>query len=149
MGSLNIGAAVGITAVVTGTLSLLVGLLAGVLLYYCISKHQSHQTSKSDLSPHQQQQAVSASNPLQQTDPEYEDIVELKCNRSYDFKPNLETRASISMHQFQSSEAESSFHQKQQPSPEYQKPIPAPSKDRNVDVRENEAYGPSSADSLP
>ena len=73
--TLNTGVAVGTTAVVTGTIALF-GFLAVALLFYCISKHRS-QTSKPESSSHQQQQAVSSSNPLQQTGPEYAEIIEL------------------------------------------------------------------------
>ena len=113
----GIGAVVGITAVVTGTVLLPIGFVAGVLLHYCNSKHPSHQTSKSDPSSHQQQKAVSASDPLQQTSPEYKEVVELRRKRS---RPN------ISKHQSQSSQPESPTYQQQQTSAEYEKPMPAP-----------------------
>ena len=145
--SLSTGAAVGITAVVTATIALVVGFLAGVLVYHCIHNHRS-QSSKSDLSSHQQQKAVSAFNPLYQTSPEYEEVVELRRNKSYEFRPNIEMRADTRMHQSQSSEPESSSHQQQQTNAEYEKPMPAPSKDGKIDLRANVAYGPSNADSL-
>ena len=68
MGSLSTGVAAGIAAV-TGTIGLLVGFLTGVVVFYCISKHQFKSSSfKPDPSSHQpEQQAVSSSNPLQQT----------------------------------------------------------------------------------
>ena len=52
------GVAVGITVVATGTITLTVGVLTGVLLYYCISKLQSQGVK---VSSHQQQQAVFSS----------------------------------------------------------------------------------------
>ena len=60
--SLSTGATVGIAVGVTGTIILVVGALAGVLLYCCISKHQS------------QLKAASPSYQQQQTDPEYEEV---------------------------------------------------------------------------
>ena len=73
--TLNTGVAVGTTAVVTGTIALF-GFLAVALLFYCIIKHRS-QTFKPESFSHQQQQAVSSSNPLQRTGPEYAEIIEL------------------------------------------------------------------------
>ena len=60
--SLSTGATVGIAVGVTGTIILVVGALAGVLLYCCISKHQS------------QLKSASTSYQQQQTDPEYEEV---------------------------------------------------------------------------
>ena len=48
----------GIAVVATGTITLTVGVLIGVLLYYCISKLQSQCVK---VSSHKQQQAVSSS----------------------------------------------------------------------------------------
>ena len=70
---------VGVTSVVISTITLTVGFLAGVLVYYCISKHQS-QSSKPESSSHQQQQTVI---PQQRAGPEYEEVVELKENVAY------------------------------------------------------------------
>ena len=53
--TLSTGVAVGI-AMITGTIALVVGVLAGVLLHHCIIKYRSH-SSKADSSSHQQQQA--------------------------------------------------------------------------------------------
>ena len=94
---------------VTGTLSLLVGFLAGVILFYCISKHQFKTSSfKPDPSSHQlEEQAVSSSNLLQQTSPEYEEVVEMRKNTSYGELKKLEKRAIINKHKPQSSEPES------------------------------------------
>ena len=58
--TITIGVAVGI-AVVTGIIAFVVGAIVGVLLYHCISKHQSAQL-KPESSSYQQQQ----------TEPEYE-----------------------------------------------------------------------------
>ena len=85
--------AVEIAAAVTGTITLVVGVLAGVLtgglLFYCISKHRS-QSSKPETSSHQQQQAVV---PQQQAGPEYEEVVELKENTAYGPTQSIELKA--------------------------------------------------------
>ena len=86
VGPLNTAAVVGL-AVSTATVvsfiaGVLVGALAGILLYHCFSKHRS-QSSKTDPTSHQQQQAASTPNPLQQTGPEYEEVVELRQNMAY------------------------------------------------------------------
>ena len=60
--SLSIGVTVGIAVGVTGTIILLLGALAAVLVYHCISKHQSQLKPKS--TSYQQQQ----------TDPEYAEV---------------------------------------------------------------------------
>ena len=73
--AISISVAVGFTV---GTIALVVGILAGMLIYHCIIKHQF----KSSQQP--QQQAVPSSNPLQQTTPEYEEVVELRHNRAYE-----------------------------------------------------------------
>ena len=76
-------ASVGVTyyviSVVISTITLTVGFLAGVLVYHCISKHQS-QSSKQESSSRQQQQTVI---PQQRADPEYEEVVKLKKNVAY------------------------------------------------------------------
>ena len=75
--------AVEVAAAVTGTITLVVGVLTvvlmGGLLFYCINKHQS-QSSKPESSSHQQQQAAV---PQQRAGPEYEEVVELKENMAY------------------------------------------------------------------
>ena len=71
VGFLNTDIVVGITAAVTGTSALTVGLLAGVLLFYCISNHR-HQSSKLEAASHPQPEAVSV------CDPQYEEVVELR-----------------------------------------------------------------------
>ena len=108
VGSLSTGVAVGIAAV-TGTLGILVGFLAGLIVFYCISKHQFKSSSfKPEPSSHQpEQQAVSSSDPLQQTSPEYEEVLEMRKNSSYGELKKLERRAIISQHEPQSSEPES------------------------------------------
>ena len=73
---LSTGVAVGI-AVITGTIALVVGVLAGVLLHHCIIKYRS-QNSKTESSSHQRQQAG----------PEYEEVpvdkkIELRENVAY------------------------------------------------------------------
>ena len=78
--AISTNVAVGFTV---GTIALLVGVLAGMLIYHCIIKHQ-FKSFKPEPSPHQPQQAVPSSNPLQQTSPEYEEVVELKQNRAYE-----------------------------------------------------------------
>ena len=106
--SLSTGVAAGIAAV-TGTIGLLVGFLAGLIVFYCISKHQFKGSSfKPEPSFHQpEQQAVSSSNPAQQTSPEYEEVLEMRKNSSYGEFKKLERRAIISQHESQSSEPES------------------------------------------
>lgn len=130
----------GITTVITALIALFIGALVGALLFYCISKHQS-QSSKPEPSSHQQQQAVV---PQQRAGPEYEEVVELRRNRSYEFRKNFEMREDTSMYhdQSQSSEPESSSHQQQQTTAVYEKPMPAPSNDGKIDLRANVAYEP-------
>ena len=86
MQSLTTGATVGI-AVATATVvafitGALAGFLAGVLVFYCISKHRS-QNFKPELPSHQHQQ-ISSSRPLQKTEPEYEEVIELRQNTAYE-----------------------------------------------------------------
>ena len=80
-----------VAAAVTGTITLVVGVLAGVLmgglLFYCISKHR-FQSSKP--SSHQQQQAVV---PQHQAGPEYEEVVELNENVAYGPAQSIELKA--------------------------------------------------------
>ena len=82
-------ATVGVISVVISTITLSVGFLAGVLVYHCISKHQS-QRSKPDASFHQQQQTVI---PQQRAGPEYEEVVELKENVAYGPAQSIELKA--------------------------------------------------------
>ena len=60
--TLSTGTTVGIAVGITGTIILLVGALAAVLVYHCISKHRS------------QLKSASTSYQQQQTDPEYEEV---------------------------------------------------------------------------
>ena len=84
--------AVEVAAAVTGTITLVVGVLAGVLmggfLFYCISKHRP-QSFKSESSSHQQQQAAV---PQQRAGPEYEEVVELKENVAYGPAQSIELK---------------------------------------------------------
>ena len=75
--------AVSTTAIVVFIAGLLVGVLAGVLLYHCVIKHQAC-GSKLESSSHKQKKTVSSSNPLKQTGPQYEEVLELKQNRAYE-----------------------------------------------------------------
>ena len=63
-----------------------------VLVYHCISNCKS-QSSKLKSSSQQQQQAVSSSNQLQQTGPEYEEVMELSENMAYRPTQTIELRA--------------------------------------------------------
>ena len=85
--SLSTGVALGI-AVITGTIALVVGVLAGVLLHHCIIKYRS-QSSKADSTSHQQQQ----------TGPEYEEVpvdkkIELRENVAYGPAQSIELKVS-------------------------------------------------------
>ena len=92
MVSLPCGAAVGITFVTTAVVFFTAGALGMILVYHSINKYRS-QTYKTKSSSHQQQQAVSPSNPLQQTGPEYEEVVELSENVAYRPTQSIELRA--------------------------------------------------------
>ena len=82
-----------VAAAVTGTITLVVGVLTvvltGGLLFYCISKHRS-QSSKPKSSSHQQQQAAV---PQHRAGPEYEEVVELKENVAYGPAQSIELKA--------------------------------------------------------
>ena len=101
MESLTTGATIGIAVASTAVVVFVAGVLAGVLLYHYISKHQSHILKPESSSDQQQQevsfthqQVVSSSNPLQQTGPEYEEVVKLRKNVSYELtKTGIETKA--------------------------------------------------------
>ena len=80
-----------IAVVVTGVSAFIIGALAGVLLYHCISKHRSAQL-KLESSTHQQQQ----------TEPEYEmpatsgkEEVKLRKNMAYDPVQRIELRGNV------------------------------------------------------
>ena len=84
--SLSTGVVVGLAVVITGTLALVIGVLAGVLLYHCIIKYRS-QSSKAESSSHQQCQAG----------PEYEEVpvdkkIELRENVAYGPVQSVELR---------------------------------------------------------
>ena len=72
-----------VVGIAVGTIALVVGLLAGILIYHCIIKHL-FKSIKPDSSSHQQQQTELSSNPLQQIGPEYEEVVQLSQNRACD-----------------------------------------------------------------
>ena len=82
--SLSIGATVGIAVASTAVVIFIVEILVGVLVYYCICKHRSQQSSKHESSSHQQQQ-------VEQTGPVYEEVpatskhekIELRENTAY------------------------------------------------------------------
>ena len=82
--TLSTGVAVGI-AIITGTITLVVGVLAGVLLHHCIIKYRS-QSSKTESSSQQQRQ----------TGPEYEEVpvdkIELRENVAYGPAQSIELR---------------------------------------------------------
>ena len=139
VGSLSTGVAVGI-AVVIGTIALIVGFLAGATVFYCISKHQFKTiSSKAEPSSHQQQQPT-ASNPPQQTCPEYEEVIEMRKNSSYGELTRMEKRAITSKHKPHTSEPESSSQQQQQTGADYEEPVANTSKDEKIDPRANVAY---------
>ena len=76
----------GLAVVITGTIALVVGVLAGVLLYHCIIKYRS-QSSKTESSCHQREQAG----------PEYEEVpvdkrIELRENVGYGPAQSIELR---------------------------------------------------------
>ena len=74
--TINIDAAIGIAVGVTT--ALVAGVLAGIFLHHCISKHQSH-SSKPETSTHQQQQAG----------PEYEDVSATRVERKIELRENV------------------------------------------------------------
>lgn len=80
--SLSITPAVGVAIACTTVVVFMGGVLVGIMLFYCISKHRSH-SSKPEQSYYQQQQVVSSANPMQQTAPEYEEVIELRENKAY------------------------------------------------------------------
>ena len=136
VGSLSTGVAVGI-AVVIGAIALIVGFLAGVIVFYCISKHQFKTIcSKPEPSSDQQQQPAT-SNPLQQTCPEYEEVIEMRKNSSYGELTRMEKRAITSKHNPHTSEPVSSSQQQQQTGADYEEPV---GKDEKIDPRANVAY---------
>ena len=83
-----------ITVATATVVAFIAGALAGALLFYCISKYRSHKHFKPEPNFHQEQKAVSSSNPLQQTGPEYEEVIELRKNIVYESaQTDIEIRA--------------------------------------------------------
>ena len=62
------------------------GVLAGALLFYCISKHQISKFETS--SQHQRELTASSPHPLRQTGPEYAEVIKLKQNKAYELTQN-------------------------------------------------------------
>ena len=58
------GVTMGIAVVVTGTIAFVVGVLAGVLLYHCISKHQSQLKPASTSQSQQQKDSGVEADPM-------------------------------------------------------------------------------------
>jgi len=93
VGPFTTGAIVGIAVSIASVLAFIAGILAAIPVYYCISKHQSHQSSKPEPSSHQQQE-ISPSNSLQLTDPEYAEVIKLRKNKAYELtQTGIEMRA--------------------------------------------------------
>ena len=82
--SLTTSAAVGIAVATATVVAFIAGVVAGVLLYHFINKHQSQSSKPQTSSQHQQPQAASSSNPLRQTGPEYAEVIRLKQNKAYE-----------------------------------------------------------------
>ena len=80
----------GIAVVVTGTTALTVGVLTGVLLYYCISKHRSQSTKTSS---HQQQQAVLSSEEVSAPAISQEEKIDQRENLAYGSMQEIELRS--------------------------------------------------------
>ena len=103
MEPLTTGATTGIAVVSTAVVMFAAGTLAGALLLYCIGKYRSlipkHVSSSEQQQEevsfsHQQPQSISSSNPLPQTGPEYEEVVKLRKNVSYELtKTGIEMKA--------------------------------------------------------
>ena len=84
--TLSTGVAMGLVVVITVTITLVVGVLAGALFHHCIIKYRSH-ISKAKSSSYQQQQAG----------PEYEEVpvdkrIELRENVAYGPAQSIELR---------------------------------------------------------
>ena len=90
----TIGTTVGITVTTTAVGIFIAGVLAGILIHHCIIKHRSQNSKpkspseqseqQQQPSSHQEHQAVTSSNPLRQTGPEYEEVVKLRKNAAYE-----------------------------------------------------------------
>ena len=74
----------------TGTIALTVGVLTGVLLYYCISKHQSQGVKIS--SHQQQQQAVSSSEEVSAQATSQEEKIDQRENLAYGSMQKIELK---------------------------------------------------------
>ena len=81
--SLTAGATVGIVLACTAVIIFSVGISVGVLIYNCVSKQRS-QSPKPDSSLSHQQEQIVSSNSLQQTNPEYAEVIKLRQNRAYE-----------------------------------------------------------------
>ena len=69
-------------------------IVAAVVIYHCINKHRFQNCKPEPLSSRQQPQAVISSNVLQQTDPEYTEVIKLKQNKAYELTlTGIEMRA--------------------------------------------------------
>ena len=80
---LTIGTAVGVTVACIAVVIFIGVIVAALLMYHCINKHRI-QNYKRESSSHQQQRAESSSNPLQQTNQEYAEVIKLKQNKAYE-----------------------------------------------------------------
>lgn len=94
MQPLTTGATVGIAVAVTAVVTFIAGALSGILLYHCFNKYSKPSFHKEQQpSFHQPPQSVLFSNQLPQTGPEYEEVVKLKKNASYELtKPGIEMK---------------------------------------------------------
>ena len=81
---LTIGTAVGITVACFAVVIFIGVIVAALLMYHCINKHQVQNYKPGSPSSHQQQRAESSSNPLQQTNQEYAEVIKLKQNTAYE-----------------------------------------------------------------
>ena len=82
---LTVSAAVGVTVACIAVVIFIAVIVAAVVIYHCISKHRFQNCKPEPSSSHQQLQAVISSNALQQTDPEYTEVIKLKQNKAYEF----------------------------------------------------------------
>ena len=66
----------GIAVVVIGTIAFIVGALAGAVVYYYISKHRSQLKAESSFQ-------------RQQTDPEYEEVPDIRGKEKFELRENI------------------------------------------------------------
>ena len=85
---LTIGTAVGITVACIAVVISIGVIVAALLMYHCINKHEVQNYKPGSPSSHQQQRAESSSNPLQQTNQEYAEVIKLKQNKAYELTQN-------------------------------------------------------------